>query len=174
MASPLLTPIFLLTNQLTLNDLEAVKAHVASLISGLAPAEGPSLVTETPLLTLAQIRQEVIKMETRTAYKASWKRFVNKGRMIENVFAILEECYSSLRRKQSNKDGWEAARALGGRQTVKWQQFKIRVIQYLHDKGSFHNGCEGYRDFEDTADGCDEITWDAACYLLVHPETTPA
>jgi hypothetical protein len=63
-----------------------------------------------------------------------------------------------------------AARALGGRDTLKWQEFKLRVIHYLHSQGSFHTEGGGYDDFEDTAGGCDEITWDAACYLLENPD----
>lgn len=41
MASPLLVPIYHLTNQLTLNDLEAVKAHVISLMSGFCSQPVP-------------------------------------------------------------------------------------------------------------------------------------
>lgn len=95
--------------------------------------------------------------------------------VVENVFGILEECYPSLRTKSSNPDGWKAARELGGRQTLKWQSFKLRVIQYLQNEGSFGSPDEegGFNDFEDTAGGCDETAWDAACYLLEHPDWTP-
>jgi hypothetical protein len=174
MASPLLPPIFLLTNQLTLNDLEAVKAHVASLISGsIPPAASVPVAVEEVLLTPSQIRQEVLTFETRTAYKASWKKVVMRGHsgLVENVFGILEECYRSLRTKSSNPDGWKAARALGGRDTKKWQDFKLRVIKYLHDKGSFHSENGTFDDYEDTAGGCDEITWDAALAVLASAPT---
>ena len=162
MASPLVVPVCLLTDQMSLIDLEAVQAHIASLISGFAPTEKP--------LTVSEIKDLVIMMERRTAHKFTWKQFVKSSKIVENVFAILEGCYSSIRLKSRNETSWKAARALGGRDTLRWQEFKIRVIEYLLTQGSFNDGSGGYRDFEDTADGCDEITWDAACYLLQHPE----
>ena len=106
------------------------------------------------------------------AFKAGWRKLVTNRGMVENVFGILEECYPSLRTKSSNPEGWKAARELGGRQTLKWQSFKLRVIEHLYKKGSFGSPDEegGFQDFEDTAGGCDEVAWDAACYLL---EQTP-
>jgi hypothetical protein len=129
---------------------------------------------EQKLLTKTQLRQEVIKLELRTAYKSPWKRFVNNRNVVENVFAILDDCYEPLCLKDCNPEGWKAARALGGRHTFKWQEFKLRVIGYLYNSGSFgyESAEEGYDDFEDTAGGCDEVAWDAACFLLEHPEWT--
>ena len=166
MASPLVVPVCLLTDQMSLIDLEAVQAHIASLIKGFTPTE--------KLLTVTEIKDLVITMERRTAYKFTWKQFVESSKIVENVFAILEDCYSSIRLKSRNETSWKAARALGGRDTFRWQEFKIRVIEYLLTQGSFIDGSGGYRDFEDTADGCDEITWNAACYLLEQPEWSPS
>ena len=165
MASTLLPPVCLLANQMSLIDLEALQAHVASLITGL---------TEKKLMTPTQIRQEVINLaaEKGKAYKAGWRKLVTQRGMVENVFGILEECYGSLRCKSSNEDGWKAARELGSRDTAKWQEFKLRVIRHLYEKGSFGSPEEegGFHDFEDTAGGCDEIAWDAACDLLAEPK----
>lgn len=165
MTSPLLQPVCLLANQMSLADLEALLAHVASLVIGL---------TEKKLMTPTQIRQEVISLaeEKSKAFKAGWKKLVMQRDMVENVFGILEECYSSLRTKSSNEGGWKAARELGGRDTAKWQEFKLRVIRHLFEKGSFGSPEEegGFHDFEDTAGGCDEIAWDAACDLLAEPK----
>lgn len=159
MASPHIESVRFLMNQMTLADLQAVQAHVASLISDFA--------SEEKLLTDNQLRQEVIKMASDKSkkFKAGWRKLILQRSLVENVFGILEEAYSSLRTKSSNPDGWKAARELGGRDTLKWQNFKLRVIQHLYAEGSFGDE-EGFRDFEDTADGCDEIAWDAACYLL--------
>ena len=170
MASPLLPPVCLLANQMSLIDLEALRDHVNSLISGLA---APAEVEEKKLLTENQLRLEVIKMaaDADKTLKAGWRKLITKQRLVENVFGILEDCYSSLRTKNSN-DTWKAARELGGRDTFKWQEFKLRVIQYLYSKGSFGDEKEGFNDFEDTAGGCDETAWDAACYLLANPEWT--
>ena len=170
MASSLLVPVCLLANQMSLIDLEALQAHVASLISGFPPAAAAATEVEEKLLTPNQLRQEVIKMAATKgkAFKAGWRKLVTNRGMVENVFGILEECYPNLRTKSSNPEGWKAARDLGGRQTLKWQSFKLRVIEHLYEKGSFGSPDEeeGFQDFEDTAGGCDEITWDAACHLL--------
>jgi hypothetical protein len=164
MASPLLQPVCLLANQMSLVDLEALQAHVASLITGL---------TEKKLMTPTQIRQEVISLasEKSKAFKAGWRKLVMQDGVVENVFGILEECYDSLRAKDRNEGGWKAARELGGRDTAKWQEFKLNVVRRLYEKGSFGSPEEegGFHDFEDTASGCDEIAWDAACDLLAEP-----
>ena len=139
----------------------------------------PVATEEEKLLTQNQLRQEVIKMaaDENKTYKAGWRKLVMQkySGVVENVFGILEDCYSPLCTKSSNPEGWKAARELGGRQTLKWQSFKLRVIQYLQNEGSFGSPDEegGFNDFEDTADGCDETAWDAACYLLEHPEWVP-
>ena len=177
MASSLLVPVSLLANQMSLIDLEALQAHVASLIRGFPPAAAAAAAAaeagaevEEKLLTPNQLRQEVIKMAATKdkAFKAGWRKLVTNRHMVENVFGILEECYPSLRTKSSNPEGWNAARELGGRQTLKWQKFKLRVIEHLYEKGSFGSPDEeeGFQDFEDTAGGCDEVAWDAACHLL--------
>ena len=209
MASPLLVPVCLLTNQMGLIDIQALQTHVAALIGGLEAAEPvaikageivlvgqntyahvgrpelgtfnvlPVATEEEKLLTQNQLRQEVIKMaaDENKTYKAGWRKLVMQkySGVVENVFGILEDCYSPLCTKSSNPEGWKAARELGGRQTLKWQSFKLRVIQYLQNEGSFGSPDEegGFNDFEDTADGCDETAWDAACYLLEHPEWVP-
>lgn len=209
MASPLLVPVCLLTNQMGLIDIQALQTHVAGLIGGLEAAEPvaikageivlvgqntyahvgrpelgtfnvlPVATEEEKLLTQNQLRQEVIKMaaDENKTYKAGWRKLVMQkySGVVENVFGILEDCYSPLCTKSSNPEGWKAARELGGRQTLKWQSFKLRVIQYLQNEGSFGSPDEegGFNDFEDTADGCDETAWDAACYLLEHPEWVP-
>ena len=190
MASSLLATVCFLTNQMGLSDLQALQTHVAGLIGGLTPsvevaaapsaevAAAPSVVEEK-LLTQNQLRQEVIKMaaDENKTYKAGWRKLVMQkySGVVENVFGILEDCYSPLRTKSSNPEGWKAARELGGRQTLKWQSFKLRVIQYLQNEGSFGSPDEegGFNNFEDTAGGCDETAWDAACYLLEHPDWTP-
>ena len=184
MASSLLVPVSLLANQMSLIDLEALQAHVASLIRGFPPAAAAAAAAEAEveaeekLLTPNQLRQEVIKMAATKdmAFKAGWRKLVTKRGMVENVFGILEECYSSFRTEDRNPGGWNAARELGGRQSLKWQNFKLRVISYLYEEGSFGSPDEeyGFQDFEDTAGGCDETAWHAACHLLEHPEWTPA
>jgi hypothetical protein len=162
MASPLLPPVCLLANQMGLIDLEALQAHVASLIEGLSTPPPPKLLTD------AALRKQVIEMASseNKAFKAGWRKLVMNNNIVAAIFNLLEECYQPLRSKDSNPEGFQAARALGGRDTLKWQEFNLRVIQHLYKEGSFGDEKEGFHDFGDTASGCDEIVWDAACDLL--------
>ena len=67
-----------------------------------------------------------------------------------------------------------AKQRFGKEDTPEREEFCILVIQYLKGNGSFH--CENTRtfdDFEDTAGGCDEITQNAAMYLIENPDWKP-
>ena len=150
--------------------LAQAQAKIAELSAAApaAPAVPAQAQEQEPLLSRSAVHALVAKMAAADSKKdkADWNKLIKRG-MIENVQGILLECYSSLRAKDSNPDGWEAARELGGRDSVKWQQFGLRVIQKLKDQGCFGIGSEdGLNDFEDTAGGCDEITWDVAVELL--------
>jgi len=142
-------------------------AEAHAKIAELSPAPAAA---EEQLLNLSAVHALVAKMASDDSKKdkADWNKLIKRG-VIENVQGILMDCYSSLRAKDSNPDGWKAARELGGRDTVKWQQFGLRVIQKLYEQRAFGVGSsenDGLDDFEDTAGGCDEITWDAAVELL--------
>ena len=123
---------------------------------------------EEKLLSRSAVHALVAKMgaDDSKKDKAEWNILIKRG-MIENVQGILWECYPSLRLKDSNPEGWKAARELGARDGAKWQQFGLRVIERLKKQGCFGIGsADGLDDFEDTAGGCDEITWNVACELL--------
>jgi hypothetical protein len=62
---------------------------------------------------------------------------------------------------------------MGSRQ---WQLFVLKVIHYLKLEGSFNRDERkwDFDTFEDTAGGCDEVTQDAAVYLIEHPRWQPA
>jgi len=144
-------------------------AQAQAKIAELSAAAPAAPAAEEPLLSRSAVHALVAKMAAADSKKdkADWNKLIKRG-MIENVQGILLDCYSSLRDKDSNPDGWKAARELGVLSTsVKWQQFGLRVIQMLKYQGSFGIGSEdGLNDFEDTAGGCDEITWDVAVELL--------
>jgi hypothetical protein len=145
-------------------------AKIAELSAAAAPAAAAAAAPQEQLLSRSAVHALVAKMASDDSKKdkADWNKLIKRG-VIENVQGILMDCYSSLRAKDSNPDGWKAARELGGRDTVKWQQFGLRVIQKLYEQGCFGVGSsenDGLDDFEDTAGGCDEITWDVAVELL--------
>lgn len=108
----------------------------------------------------------VIALEKQNAYKRGWKKVVEEG-LIDNVSSILEECYAYFI-SSDEMDAEFIAKAknmMGTIGSLKWKNFTLEVIKYLHSRGSFY--CDGQFDsFEDTAGGCDEITQEAAMNLI--------
>lgn len=108
----------------------------------------------------------VIALEKQNAYKRGWKKVVEEG-LIDNVSSILEECYAYFI-SSDEMDAEFIAKAknmMGTIGSLKWKNFTLEVIKYLHSRGSFY--CDGQFDsFEDTAGGCDEVTQDAAIELI--------
>ena len=123
------------------------------------------------------MRSRVVAMETRHAYKYDWKRAVERG-LVENVEGILEECADYLCHDEDDLGAEFVAAAklrFGKENTLERQEFTLLVIQYLRSRGSFH--CEEthlFDDFEDTAGGCDEVTQNAAMYLIENPDWHPS
>jgi len=105
-----------------------------------------------------KLNAQVIEMADKDtdAYKKGWKEVIDQG-LVGNVQGILEECYSHLCEEVPT-----------AREQIGSETFLLKVIQKLKDEGSFGNVRDGFDDFEDTAGGCDEITWDAALDLLRH------
>ena len=159
---------------LKIQELTAAAAAPAAAAPAAAAAAAPVAVELH--LSNTEFKQRVIQMAANDSkkYKARWNKLIASG-LIQNVQAILDECYDPLRLKDSNPEGWKAARELGARGSVKWQKFCLRIIQRLKVEGSFGLGSDDdMNDFEDTASGCDETLWNAACYLLEHPEAAVA
>ena len=129
---------------------------------------------ETRPTTKEVMRKRAIAMETRTAYKRHWKMAIENN-LVENVQGILDECAEYLCEVEENGAEFVAAAKarLGKKDSLQRQEFTLLLIKYLHRRGSFHNeGTRDFDDFEDTAGGCDEITQDAAMYLIENPEWT--
>ena len=132
------------------------------------------LTSPDRLLTEAEMETMALALETRAHYKSNWKKAI-KGDLLKNVAIILEECYYYFIDADSGLD-LAVVKAqtedLGSRQ---WQLFVLKVIHYLKQEGSFNRDERkwNFDTFEDTAGGCDEITQDAAIYLIEHPEWKP-
>jgi hypothetical protein len=126
-------------------------------------------------LTKTQLREKVLKLAKNrsAAFKKGWKKIIDDG-MVENVCGILHECYESFL-DPSNVDELCLATVreqLGSEDSLKFQEFKFKVIERLFNEGSFGSDKheEGFHDFEDTAGGCDEIAWDAGLAVLQNLE----
>ena len=131
-----------------------------------APAKAEVKKPVNECLTDAEMNKQVIALETLIAYKSSWEVAVENG-LVGNVQQILEECYDSFL-ESDNMDADFIAKAkkrMGKLNSLKWQLFTLDVIAYLKHDGSFDR--EGDFDcFDDTAGGCDEITWDAGMAVI--------
>jgi hypothetical protein len=112
------------------------------------------------------VKSLVIAIETRNAYKRGWKKVVDEG-LFDNVSNILEECYAYFISSGEMEDEFiaKAKNMMGKIGSLKWQNFTLEVIKYLHKRGSFYSDGE-FDNFEDTAGGCDEITQDAVMDLI--------
>jgi len=158
----------------SLDEWKAIAEHHRA---QLAVAEAKVKELSENLLTEEEMNNRVIALENRTAYKASWKRAVSDG-LVHNVNAILMDCHHYLCNPETGDDGEidldlaEKARRLTGKLgSLQWQLFTLRVIEHLKKEGSFHD--EDTRDFdtfEDTAGGCDEVTQDAAFWVIEHSD----
>ena len=127
---------------------------------------------ETRPTTKEVMRKRAIAMETRTAYKRNWKMAIEQG-LVENVQGILDECADYLCHDKADFEAEFVAAAkarFGKAGSLQRQEFTLLVIKYLKHNGSFIDEEGGFDDFEDTAGGCDEVTQDAAMYLINNPE----
>ena len=160
-----------------LNEWKAIADHHRTQLA-LAEAKVKELSAPVEqLLTEEDMNNWVIALETRRAYKTSWKKAVGYG-LVRNVQKILEECHDYLRNPDGGDEGGidldlaEKARRLTGKLgSLQWQLFTLQVIEHLKKQGSFHNEdtCD-FDTFEDTAGGCDEVTQDAAFYVIEHSD----
>ena len=156
------------------STIEELRATVLDLKTKLAEAEKELAQMELarpdrPFLD-TEMEVMVIALETRTAYKWHWKKVIKDG-LLKNVTNILEECYYYLIDADSGLDILAVKAQTGEIGSRQWQLFVLKVIQYLRSQGSLHNEQKwDFDTFEDTAGGCDEVTQDAAIYLIEHPE----
>ena len=123
----------------------------------------------------SEVKKRAIAIENRTAFKLHWKMAIERG-LVENVHGILNECadYLCHDKEDLGADFVVVANArLGKANSLQRQEFTLLVIKYLHRQGCFHNEyTRDFDDFEDTAGGCDEVTQDAAMYLIENPDWT--
>lgn len=159
----------------TIDELRlAVAFHREALLKAEKQLYDLECPPETRPTTKEVMRKRAIAMETRTAYKRHWKMAIENN-LVENVQGILDECAEYL---CHDEEDWgaeivAAAKARFGKaDSLQRQEFTLLLIKYLHRKGSFIDEQGGFDTFEDTAGGCDEVTQDAAMYLINNPEWT--
>jgi hypothetical protein len=141
---------------------------------------GEMYLTEAEMnarLTQAEMKNRILAFETRDYYKPLWKKAIDQH-LLENIQSILNmhtyDEYLVLHcmnpRKEENKKSEKIKKYLGPFGGLKWQLFILKVIELLYSNGSFRIRDEeeeaGFDTFEDTAGGCDEITWDAGALII--------
>jgi hypothetical protein len=117
-------------------------------------------------LTMAEMNERVIALETRADYKLDWEIAVENG-LVENVQQILDECYDSYLENMGAEFVAKAKQRMGKLNSLKWQLFTLDVIAHLKNDNSFYSeDTKDFDCFDDTAGGCDEITWDAGIAVI--------
>ena len=96
---------------------------------------------------------------------AVWQKIVKDYDVIDNVMSILDECRICM---DSHRAFFKTMK-----DPLKWKEFCLRVIHYMKVTGQFGSPAEGFNDFGDTANGCDEVVYENLIYLIEHPEWTP-
>lgn len=126
---------------------------------------------ETRPLSYDEMKKRVIAFEKSATYKKKWKEAIEND-LLDNVQRIVDDCYYAWQDKDScSEKVSKAAKALGRPDSLKWQLFTLKIIERLHNQGSFWSEQDGWFDtYDDTAGGCDELVWDEGCYILNNPE----
>ena len=159
-----------------MSALEEWKAIAEYHRNSLATAEkkvqelSPVVELEPEQISPSEMRKRVIALAAAESakYKRNWKKAVTDGRLLENVQGILHDSYQSLKSSDSN-DGTPITKVMeviGKKDSLKRQEFELRVIERLYKKGCFNEEDGGIDTYEDTAGGCDEVTWNVACELV--------
>jgi hypothetical protein len=122
-------------------------------------------------LTEAEMETMALEFETRAHYKSNWKKAID-GDLVKNVANILDECYYYFIDTDSGLDLAAVKAQTGELGSRQWQLFVLKVIHYLKQEGCFIRDEKSWNfdTFEDTAGGCDEVTQDAAIYLIENPD----
>jgi hypothetical protein len=132
-----------------------------------APAKAETKKPVNELLTDDEINKRVLALETRSDYAFGWSRAIDRG-LVENVQDILEDCYDSYLESDNMAVDFiaKAKQRMGKLGSAKWQLFTLDVIALLKKHGSFDQDSNEFDCFDDTAGGCDEITWDAGIAVI--------
>jgi hypothetical protein len=136
------------TKDLLQKQLAEIEAKMASL----------TVKSASDIMTDEEFQQKVVDMYEDEA----WKSFAGKHcGVVSNIADILDDCYDSYVETIEEEYPDKSYKTLIGKQkSLKWQQFKLKVIASLIDPSKMDD------EFEDTAGGCDEIAWDAGLEII--------
>ena len=138
--------------------MESLKNTAALLRKQLADIQAK--ISEIEGKPVVYIRDKVSNMRS----SKKWKEFVNKYGVVENVISLMEMSYDSFH-ENIDADGDKVTAILGELGSDQWNKFIVKVFRHMVKEGTFDKDGE-YESFEDTANGCDEILWDASVEVL--------
>jgi hypothetical protein len=112
------------------------------------------------VMSIEEMRDKIAEMDP----DPKWKAFVETPYgVVDNIVSILDDCYypfvDSIQEMNCDK---KAVSIIGKPKSKEWQEFQLRVIRKLLDPKDYD---EDY-DFEDTANGCDEVAWDEGVAVI--------
>jgi len=110
---------------------------------------------ELEMKKLADIELEMKKLEGMSMDEMRQKAAVYSP--VDNIIEILNDCYSSF---LDDDDDGKIEAIIGKMKSRKWQEFQLKVISKLLRPGHITD------DFNDTANGCDEVVWDAGLEMI--------
>lgn len=120
----------------------------------LAEVESEINKLEGNRMSMDEMRKKVADMHPTFEWKAVVMR---KYGPVDNIIEILNDCYSSF---LDDDDDGKIKAVIGKLNSRKWQEFQLKVIAKLLRPGHITD------DFDDTANGCDELVWDAGLEVI--------
>jgi hypothetical protein len=90
-----------------------------------------------------------------------WKKFVSKEYgVVDNIVDILDDSYGPYVESIEEEFPEEDPESIIGKfKSAEWRKFQLKVIAKLINPSKMGN-------FEDTANGCDEIAWKAGLEVI--------
>ena len=153
----------------TMDEWKAIaEYHKKQLV--IAEQKVRELSAQPDLISKAEFTKRVTEMMTRNQKLGLWEEAIEIG-LVENVCQILDDCYVNYIDPTDDEEfAAKAKEVLGPFGSRKWQLFMLKVFEDLVKNDCFIQEDGTIDTFEDTAGGCDEITWDVGYNII--KETT--
>ena len=133
----------------------------------IAEQKVKELSAQPDLISNVEFTKRVTEMMTGNQKRLwSWEKAIEIG-LIENVCQILDDCYVNYIDPSNDEEfAAKAKEVLGPFGSRKWQLFMLKVFEDLVKNDCFIQDYDTIDTFEDTAGGCDEITWDVGYNII--------
>ena len=155
-----------LDNFKTMDEWKAIAEYHKKQLE-IAEQKVQELSAQPDLISKAEFTKRVTEMMTGNKRRLwSWKKAIEIG-LVENVREILADCYDNYIDPTENEEfAAKAKEVLGPFGSRKWQLFMLKVFEDLVKNDCFIQEDGTIDTFEDTAGGCDEITWDVGYNII--------